>query len=90
MTEQAMAQRLQQRAQQLRKAAIALVVIVAAQVVALEVVLRGWQGGESFPVFSGIGVSALLCALSIIVFLRMHPRREAATLESKSDKEETV
>jgi multidrug transporter EmrE-like cation transporter len=69
MTEQVLAQRLQQRAQQLRKAAIALVVIVAAQVVALEVVLRGWQGGESFPVFSGIGVSALLCAVAVIIFI---------------------
>ena len=42
-----MEQTLTQRAQQLRKAAIALVVIVAAQVVALELVLRGWQADEA-------------------------------------------
>jgi F0F1-type ATP synthase assembly protein I len=69
MTEQAMVQRLQQRALQLRKAAIALVVIVAAQVVALEVVLRGWQAEEAMTVFAGIGVSALLCATTVIIFM---------------------
>jgi hypothetical protein len=68
--EQMFVQSLQQRARQLRKAAIALVVIVAAQVVALEVVLRGWQGEEAVTVFTGIGVSALLFALSLIIFLR--------------------
>jgi F0F1-type ATP synthase assembly protein I len=59
----------QQRARQLGKAAIALAVIIAAQVVALEVVLRGWQGREAISVFAGIGASALLCALAVIIFL---------------------
>jgi hypothetical protein len=49
-------------------------VIVAAQVVALEVVLRGWQGGEAMTVFSGIGASALLCALAVIILLRIKQR----------------
>jgi len=70
MMEQTFVQALQQRANQLRKAAITLVVIVAAQVVALEVVLRGWQGEDAVAVFAGIGVSALLFALSLIIFLR--------------------
>ena len=69
MTEQAMVQRLQQKAQQLKKAAIALVVIVAAQVVALEIVLRGWQGKDAVTVYTGIGASALLCAAAVIIFL---------------------
>jgi F0F1-type ATP synthase assembly protein I len=90
MTEQAMVQRLQQRARQLRKAAIVLVLIVAAQVVALEVVLRGWQAEDAVPVFAGIGISAVLCAVTVILFFRTHPRRQAATLESKSDKEESI
>jgi F0F1-type ATP synthase assembly protein I len=77
-------QTLQQRAQQLRNAAIALVVIVAAQVVALEVVLRGWQAKNTVSVFAGIGASALLCALSVIIFLCTHARREAVSLESES------
>jgi divalent metal cation (Fe/Co/Zn/Cd) transporter len=67
-------QTLQQRARQLGKAAIALVVIVAAQVVALEVVLRGWQGKDAVAVFTGIGVSALLCALAVIIFLYTRQR----------------
>ena len=67
----------QQRARRLVKAAIALVMIVAAQVVALEVVLRGWQGGEAVTVFAGIGASALLCALAVVIFLwtRQRPAR---------------
>jgi len=81
--EQTFIQTLQQRARQLRKIVIALVVIVAAQVVALEVVLRGWQGGDAVAVFAGIGASALLCALSVIIFLCTHARREAAALESE-------
>lgn len=72
--EQTGAQTLQQRARQLGKAAIALVVIVAAQVVALEVVLRGWQGEEAVAVFTGIGASALLCAIGVIIFLRARKR----------------
>jgi F0F1-type ATP synthase assembly protein I len=68
MMEQAITQKLERIARQLRKAAIALVVIVAAQVVALEVVLRGWQGMDTVAVFTGIGVSALLCAMAIIIF----------------------
>ena len=68
--EQTFVQALQQRAHQLRKAAITLVVIVAAQVVSLEVVLRGWQAEDAVAVFVGIGVSALLFALSAIIFLR--------------------
>jgi hypothetical protein len=60
----------QRRAWQLKKAAIALAVIVAAQVVALEVVLRGWQGKNTMAVFAGIGASALFCALAVIIFLR--------------------
>jgi len=77
-------QTLQQRARQLRNAAIALVVIVAAQVVALEVVLRGWQAKNAVSVFAGIGASALLCALSVIIFRWTHARREAASLDSES------
>ena len=64
-----MEQTLTQRAQQLRKAAIALVVIVAAQVVALELVLRGWQADEAVAVFAGIGASALFCALALVIFV---------------------
>jgi multidrug transporter EmrE-like cation transporter len=66
--EQTMAQALQRKGRQLRNAAIALVVIVAAQVVALEVVLRGWQGRNALAVFTGIGASALLCAVAVIIF----------------------
>jgi len=69
MMKQTDAQTLQQRAKQLGKAVIALVVIVAAQVVVLEVVLRGWQGREAVTVFVGIGISALLCAITVIIFL---------------------
>jgi F0F1-type ATP synthase assembly protein I len=68
MMEQTGLQMLQQKAQQLRKAAIALVVIVAAQVVALEIVLRGWQGKDAVAVYTGIGASALLCAVAVIIF----------------------
>lgn len=67
--EQTVAQALQRKARQLRNAAIALVVIVATQVVALEVVLRAWQGKEALAVFTGIGASALLCAMAVIIFL---------------------
>jgi F0F1-type ATP synthase assembly protein I len=84
MIEQMGTQMLQQRARQLRKTAIALVVIVAAQVVALEVVLRGWQAKSAVSVFAGIGASALLCALSVIIFLCTHARREAIALEAES------
>jgi multidrug transporter EmrE-like cation transporter len=80
--EQMGAQTLQQRARRLRKIVIALVVIVAAQIVALEVVLRGWQGGDAVAVFAGIGASALLCALSVTIFLCTRSQKEAAALES--------
>lgn len=93
MMEQTSAQIRQRRARQLGKAAIALAVIVAAQVVALEVVLRGWQGKDVVAVFAGIGASALLCALAVIIFLftqqretvekRAAARREAVALESE-------
>ena len=73
-----------QRARQLRNAAIALVVIVAAQVVALEVVLRGWQAKNTLSVFAGAGASALLCALALIIFLRTRAKREAAISEPES------
>jgi F0F1-type ATP synthase assembly protein I len=69
MMEQTGTQTLQQRARQIGKAAIALAVIVAAQVVALEVVVRGWQGEDAVSVFAGIGASAILCALAVIIFL---------------------
>ncbi len=69
MMEQMGPQALQQRGRQIGKAAIALAVIVAAQVVALEVVIRGWQGEDAVAVFAGIGASALLCALAVIIFL---------------------
>ena len=69
MMNQADVQTLQQRARQLGKAVIALVVIVAAQVVTLEVVLRGWQGKNAVAVYIGIGVSALFCAIAVIIFL---------------------
>ncbi len=72
--EQISAQTRQGRARQLAKVAIALAVIVAAQVVALEVVLRGWQGEDAMAVFVGIGASALLCILSVIIFLRTHQK----------------
>jgi len=72
--EQAYTQTQQRIARQLKKAAIALVLIVAAQVVALEVVLRGWQGEEAMAVFAGIGASALLCAIAVIIFLRTRQR----------------
>ena len=68
--DQAWTQKQQRRARQLAKAAIALVLIVAAQVVALEVVLRGWQGLDAKAVFVGIGASAFLCAAAVIIFLR--------------------
>lgn len=69
MIEQTGVQTLQQRARQIGKAAIALAVIVAAQVVALEVVVRGWQAKDTVSVFGGIGASAILCALAVIIFL---------------------
>ena len=69
MMEQAGLQTVQQRARQIGKAAIALAVIVAAQVVALEVVVRGWQGEDAVAVFAGIGASAILCAFAVIIFL---------------------
>jgi F0F1-type ATP synthase assembly protein I len=72
--EQTMAQALQRKARQLRNAAIGLVVIVAAQVVALEVVLRGWQGRNALAVFTGIGASALLCAVAVMIFLGTRKR----------------
>jgi predicted tellurium resistance membrane protein TerC len=74
MMDQTALQTLQQRARQLRNAAIALVLIIAAQVVALEVVLRGWQAKNAVAVFAGIGASALLCALAVTIFLRTHQR----------------
>ena len=83
--DQAALQTLQQRAGQLRNAAIALVVTVAAQVVALEVVLRGWQAKNTVSVFAGIGASALLCALAVIIFLHIHAKREAGISEQESD-----
>lgn len=69
MMEQTGAQTLQQRARQIGKATITLAVTVAAQVVALEVVVRGWQGEDAVAVFAGIGASAILCALAVIIFL---------------------
>jgi hypothetical protein len=72
--EQTSVQARQERAGQLRKVAIALVVIVAAQIVALEVVLRGWQGREAVTVFAGIGASGLLCALAVVIFLLTRKR----------------
>lgn len=69
MMEQTGVQTLQQRARQIGKAAIALAVIVAAQVVALEVVVRGWQAKDTVSVFGGIGASAILCVLAVIIFL---------------------
>ena len=72
--EQILSQALQQKVRQLGKAAIALVVIVGAQVVALEVVLRGWQGWEAATVFAGIGASGLLCVLAVIIFLLTRKR----------------
>jgi hypothetical protein len=74
MMNQTEVQTLQQRAEQLRKIAIALVVIVAAQIVALEVVLRGWQGREAVTVFTGIGASGLLCVLAVVIFLLTRKR----------------
>jgi hypothetical protein len=73
--EQISLQALQEKVRQLGRAAIALVVIVGAQVVALEVVLRAWQGMEAMMVFVGIGVSGLLCALAVIIFLWTKQKR---------------
>lgn len=70
-------QTLQQRGRRLGKAVIALLVIVAAQVVALEMVLRGWQGREAVTVFAGIGASTLLCALAVIIFFLTRKRIQA-------------
>jgi len=72
--EQISAQIRQGRARQLAKVAIALAGIVAAQVVVLEFVLRGWQGENAVAVFTGIAASALLCILSVIIFLRTQQR----------------
>ncbi len=72
--EQTFAQTRHQKSRQIGKAAITLAVIVAAQVVALEVVLRSWQGKDAVAVFAGIGASALLCALAVMIFL-CTPRR---------------
>jgi F0F1-type ATP synthase assembly protein I len=72
--EQTSVQARQERAGQLRKVAIALVVIVAVQIVALEVVLRGWQGREAVTVFAGIGASGLLCALAVVIFMLTRKR----------------
>jgi hypothetical protein len=33
-------------------------------------VLRGWQGRNEVSVLAGIGASALLCALAVIIFVR--------------------
>jgi hypothetical protein len=52
--------------------------------VALEVVLRGWQAKNTVSVFAGIGASAFLCALAVIIFLRIRAKREAAISESES------
>jgi hypothetical protein len=69
MMNRPLAQTSEERARQLGKVAIALAVIIAAQVVALELVLRGWQAGEAVVVFAGIIASACLCALSVVIFL---------------------
>ncbi len=70
MMERTDAETLQRRARQLAKAAITLAVIIAAQVVALELVLRAWQGEDAMTVFIGIGASTLLCAIAVIIFFR--------------------
>jgi hypothetical protein len=75
MIEQASAETRKWVAEQLKNSAIVLAVIVAAQVVALEVVLRGWQGRNAVPVFAGIVASALLCALAVIIFVRARHKK---------------
>jgi hypothetical protein len=70
-------QALQQRGRRLGKALIALLVIVAAQVVALEMVVRGWQGWEAMTVFGGMAASGLLCALAVIIFFLTRRRVKA-------------
>ena len=82
MMERIDAQTRQRVARKLGKAVFALAVVVAAQIVALEVVLRGWQAEEAMAVFVGIGSSALLFALSLILFLRT--RRKAISGEGLS------
>lgn len=69
MMELAVIERLQQKSRQLGKAILLQILIVAAQVVALEVVLRGWQAKKPVPVFTGIGVSTLCFVLTITIFL---------------------
>ncbi len=69
MMELSIVERLQQRSKQLGKAILLQMLIVAAQVVALEVVLRGWQANEAVTVFIGIGASALCFILTIILFV---------------------
>jgi len=75
MIERASAEARKWVAQQLKNAAIVLAVIVAAQVVALEVVLRSWQNRNAVPVFAGIVASALLCALAVIIFVRTRNKK---------------
>jgi len=75
MIERASAETRKWVAEQFKNAAIVLAIIVAAQVVALEVVLRGWQGRNAVPVFAGIIASAILCALAVIIFVRTRNKK---------------
>jgi len=63
------------RQRQFNRAAWTLVALVSAQVVALEIVLRGWQRNDETSVFVGIGVSAALFLAAIVVFVRVQRRR---------------
>ncbi len=74
MMELAVIERLQLRSKQLGRAILLQLLIVAAQVVTLEVVLRGWQAKEAVPVFAGIGASALCFVLTIIIFIWIRKR----------------
>ena len=62
--------------QRLNKAAIALAVLVALQLGALERVLRGWQAHDANAVYSGIGASALCFVVAMVIFWRSHARRK--------------
>lgn len=69
MMELSVVERIQRRSRQLGKAILLQMLIVAAQVVVLEMVLRGWQAKEEMTVFTGIGASALCFGLTIILFV---------------------
>ena len=63
------------RERRLGKATLLVGAAVAAQVVALEFVLRGWQGETGASIYAGAAVSAALFVAVVVVFLRTLPGR---------------